>query len=168
MVRNQGRVTRFVVMAVLQAARAQTLGLPRHSAYSWGLNRAIFYAAAKSGFRRTPRAAGEGPSGTTPPPELAVYRLGEDEAYRAPGTELLFAIGDETQTPDAFEKGVVSRFGTKQNFEAAWDEALRIMAAQSRATLESPRGFYEEVYRPRRDELSDAWTQKYSPPRKAK
>ena len=58
MVRNQGRVTRFVVMAVLQAVRAQSLGLPHDSALSWGLNRAIFYAAAKQGFRKAPPKAG--------------------------------------------------------------------------------------------------------------
>jgi len=39
-------------MAVLQAARANVLGLPEDSAYSWGLDRAIFYAAAKRGFKR--------------------------------------------------------------------------------------------------------------------
>jgi hypothetical protein len=39
-------VGRFQVMATLQAARAKTLGLPMGSAKSWGLNRAIYYAAA--------------------------------------------------------------------------------------------------------------------------
>jgi len=38
-------------MALLQAARAHVLGLPLESAYSWGLNKAIFYAAAKRGFK---------------------------------------------------------------------------------------------------------------------
>ena len=44
-------VGRFQVMAPLQAARAQALGKPREDAESFGLNRAIFYAAAKRGFR---------------------------------------------------------------------------------------------------------------------
>ena len=46
------RIGRFQVMATLQAARAFTLGLPLESAKSFGLNRAIFYAAAKRGFRK--------------------------------------------------------------------------------------------------------------------
>ena len=44
-------VGRFQVMAVLQAARALCLGLSEDSSKSWGLNRAIFYAAAKRGFK---------------------------------------------------------------------------------------------------------------------
>jgi hypothetical protein len=48
---NMPKIGRFQVMAILQAARAEALGLPEDSAYSWGLNRAIFYAAAKRGFR---------------------------------------------------------------------------------------------------------------------
>jgi len=170
MVRNQGRVTRFVVMAVLQAARAESLGLPHDSALSWGLNRAIFYAAAKRGFQQAPGKADNEPGKPTGarPPE--VYRLGRDEAYRDPSAkELLFTIGGEVQTVERFERQVAVRFGTEQNFRAAWNEAARIVGEFDRATLESPQGFYSEVYRPRRDELSDAWTQKYSPePKKSK
>ena len=52
-------VGRFQVMATLQAARARILGLSVASAKSWGLNRAIFYAAAKRGFKA---AQGAGPA----------------------------------------------------------------------------------------------------------
>ena len=45
-------VGRFQVMALLQAARAKALGYPLDEAESFGLNRAIFYAAAKRGFKR--------------------------------------------------------------------------------------------------------------------
>jgi hypothetical protein len=45
-------VGRFQVMALLQAARAKVLGYPLDEAQSFGLNRAIFYAAAKRGFMR--------------------------------------------------------------------------------------------------------------------
>jgi hypothetical protein len=168
MVRNQGRVTRFVVMAVLQAARAQALGLPRDSAYSWGLNRAIFYAAAKRGFRSTPPGDRAPADHAVPSSGREVYLLGDEEAYRDPGAEqLTFAIGDQAQTPGEFERAVVTRFGTPANFRSAWEEALRVVGGVDRAVLESRRRFYEEVYRPRRDNLSDGWTAKYSPaPRK--
>jgi hypothetical protein len=163
-VRNQGRVTRFVVMAVLQAVRAQSLGLSHNSALSWGLNRAIFYAAAKQGFKQAPPKAGKEVPKPTEERAPTVYRLGDDEAYRDPAAkELVFTIGGENQTVERFEKQVSSRFGTKQNFQAAWDEATRIVGGFDRATLASPQRFYGEVYKPRRDELSDSWTQKYSP-----
>lgn len=168
MVRNQGRVTRFVVMAVLQAARAQALGLSRDSAFSWGLNRAIFYAAARRGFQRSGSTEGAPPEGAAERPSREIFRLGDDEAYRDSGAkELLFTIGDEAQTVEAFERQVESRFGTKENFRAAWTEAVRIVAKYDRTTLESQRRFYEEVYKPRRDDLSDSWTREYSPPPKA-
>jgi hypothetical protein len=166
-VRNAGRVTRFVVMAMLQAARARSLGLAQEAAYSWGLNRAIFYAAAKQGFRDSPPGeAGERKgSGAGPPREI--FHLGDDEALRdANSKELVFTIGDEDQTVEKFEQAIVSRFGTRENFRAAWDEAVRVIGSFDRATLESRRGFYEDVYKPRRDELSDSWTQRFSPPPK--
>jgi len=167
MVRNQGRVTRFVVMAVLQAARAHSLGLPKAAAFSWGLNRAIFYAAARSGFRGSPPGTDAAEGGTGVRPSRAVYLLGDEEAFRDPKVEeLVFTIGDKDQTTAEFDKAVSTRFGTPENFRAAWEEALRIVNEFDRATLESRRRFYDEVYRPRRDGLSDAWTAKYSPPPK--
>jgi len=45
-------VGRFQVMATLQAARAYALGYSLDEAKSFGLNRAIFYAAAKKGFKK--------------------------------------------------------------------------------------------------------------------
>lgn len=169
MVRNQGRVTRFVVMAVLQAARAEALGLPREAAYSWGLNRAIFYAAAKRGFQTSSAPREEG--GATPPvrPGRELVHVGEEEAYRSTASkELVFTIGDQEQTVAEFERGVAARFGTKENFRLAWEEAAALMGRFDRATLASQRRFYDEVYKPRRDDLSDSWTQKYSPTRKPK
>ena len=164
MVRNQGRVTRFVVMAMLQAVRAESLGLPHDAALSWGLNRAIFYAAAKRGFRGGDSSGGEGSGTPGGSPSRGIFRLGDDEAYRdLTAKQFTFVIGDKSQTVDAFEQAVTTRFGTKENFELAWTEAVHILENFDRATLESRERFYGEVYRPRRDELSDAWTQKYSP-----
>lgn len=44
-------ITRFQVKALLQTARARKLGLNLKEAKSWGLNRALFYAAAKKGWQ---------------------------------------------------------------------------------------------------------------------
>jgi len=169
MVRNQGRVTRFVVMAVLQAARAQVLGLPRDSAYSWGLNRAIFYAAAKRGMQPPKSSLEASQVASTIPPARNVYLLGDEEAFRDPeSSKIMFKIGDRAQTVDDFEKQVIARFGMEENFRAAWDEAAHLVGAFDRTTLESRRQFYSEVYKPRRDELSDEWSRKYSPQPKSK
>jgi hypothetical protein len=169
MVRNQGRVTRFVVMAVLQAVRAELLGLPHDSALSWGLNRAIFYAAAKQGFKEGPPREGEGAGKPTGAPSPERYRLGLDEAYRDPHAKhLTFTIGGQSQTPEDFRRQVEARFGSSENFASAWNEATQIVGSHDRATLESRQRFYEEVYKPRRDDLSDSWTTRYSPPPKTR
>jgi hypothetical protein len=167
MPRGRGAVTRFVVMAMLQAARAQALGLKQESAYSWGLNRAIFFAAAKQGFRGTPSTSGgaaKGEGETLPArPERESYQLGTEEAYRDPkAPALLFTIGGKTQTGADFQKQIADRFVTKENFRAAWTEAVEIVKRYDRPTWESRRRFFDEVYKPRRDELSEAWTRKYA------
>lgn len=159
-------VGRFQVMALLQAARAYVLGLPRESAYSWGLNRAIFYAAAKKGFKKA-----------LPPPRLeelfpqrraeeierlrkgfGVYHLGDEMAYSVEiDGKRLFTIGREIQTEEAFQKQVASRF--KDAFPKAWEEAVEICKSYDKGVLLSQRYFYETVYKPRRDELAKKWTQ---------
>jgi hypothetical protein len=148
-------VRRFQVMAVLQAARAYALGLPLESAYSWGLNRAIFIAAAKRGFKGG--SGGEGRGGKTSK-DANVYHLGDDMAYKAEKAGvLLFTIGGEVQTKEAFEKRVKSRFGGA--FDDAWKEALSYVKTFDRETLLSTEGFFKDVYRPRRDELSEEWSE---------
>ena len=149
-------------MATLQAARARRLGLSEDSAYSWGLNRAIFYAAAKRGFGggRSSEPVGEpGPAETS---EREIYSLGDDQAYRDPKAQgLLFTIGGETQTPEAFRRQVAARFGEVRNFDQAWTEAARIVSEFDEATLRSGREFYSVVYKPRRDALVAQWSEKF-------
>jgi hypothetical protein len=150
-------VGRFQVMALLQAARAYTLGLPLESAYSWGLNRAIFIAAAKRGFKGKARGEGGGAGGRKTSKGGAVYRLGDDMAFKVERKGvLLFTIGGEVQTKEDFERQVKARFG--DTFEAAWREALGYVGAFDKKTLLSADEFFGEVYRPRRDELASAWT----------
>jgi hypothetical protein len=141
-------------MATLQAARAKALGLSLASAQSWGLNRAIYYAAAKRGFK-----GGAGPA--KPKKYTATFgefSLGGDRAYKvSAGGKTLFTIGGEIQRPEDFRKQIVRRFaGT---FQEAWKDALRIMQAYPIAVLESPQQFYLQVYRPRRDVLAAKWTE---------
>jgi len=149
-------------MATLQAARALILGLSDDLAKSWGLNRAIFYAAAKRGFKEKPIAA--------PPRSWErierrpveetrdAYFLGDEMAYKATqGERTYFTIGGELQTEEGFTAQIESRFG--DGFRQAWEEALRIVRSFERRVLLSQKAFYEEVYRPRRDELAAKWTE---------
>jgi hypothetical protein len=151
------------VMAMLQAARAKRMGLPRDSAYSWGLNRAIFFAAAKRGFRGGGASGGSGASegsGAHAEPSRDTYLLGRELAYRDPSqNKLYFTIGGDTQTEKEFEKQIVARFHGDANFERAWSEAESIVAAADPESLESGSEFYARVYKPRRDALRAKWTE---------
>ena len=161
MVRNQGRVTRFVVMAMLQAARAKTLGLPEESAFSWGLNRAIFIAAAKAGFRGGGSTEGPSSAGATAPPKRETYRLGDDEAFRDPKSkQLVFTIGEKDQTLAEFERAVTSPGSERRRIsEPRGTKHFARSGSTTGRRSESRERFYSEVYKPRRDDLSDTWTQ---------
>lgn len=158
------RITRFTVMATLQAARARHLGLPQDSAYSWGLNRAIFYAAAKRGFSGSRTAPPSEGVGSASEPAKNLYSLGNDEAYRDPSSpSLRFTIGGETQTPEAFDRQVAVRFGSEANFGRAWAEAMSIVSEFDEKVLRSGRDFYGLVYKPRRDALVAKWSKEFHP-----
>ncbi|MBI3286834.1 MAG: hypothetical protein HYZ68_02175 [Chloroflexi bacterium] len=164
-------VGRFQVMAILQAARAYTLGLPEESAKSFGLNRAIFYSAAKRGFIGGERKKGPPSAAEVQLPRaldkkkaaeirksFKVHQIGDEIGY---GVEIegkpFFIMGNEVQTSEAFERQVARRFG--KTFDKAWKEALRIVKRYDQGVLLSQRYFYETIYKPRRDELATQWTQ---------
>jgi hypothetical protein len=164
-------VGRFQVMATLQAARAYVLGLPVASAKSFGLNRAIFYAAAKRGFK--------GKGGAKPPTQFKsksqqysnreikkmqksfiMTSIGDEAAYNVTiDGKKFFVMGSEVQSPDDFAKQIARRFG--KNFGKAWKEAVEICKEYDKGVLLSQRYFYETIYKPRRDELAKKWTEKY-------
>lgn len=151
-------VGRFQIMALLQAARAYVLGLPLESAYSWGLNRAIFIAAAKRGFKGGSGSPGAGAQGGGTSKDAGVYYLGDDMAYKVEKDGVLrFTIGGEVQTKEDFERQVKSRFGS--TFPAAWKEAVKYVKKFDKDTLLSADGFFREIYKPRRDELAEKWTE---------
>ena len=157
-------VGRFQVMALLQAARAKVLGYPLDEAQSFGLNRAIFYAAAKRGFKGGTSAKQPGEQYTfkeTPGKSVAktVQQdvLGNEIAYYVEiDGKKRYVMGDEILEPEDFKREIEQRFG--QAYPKAWEQALQLVEQADRATLESQRKFYEEVYKPRRDELAKAWS----------
>jgi len=140
---------------VLQAARAYELGLPLESSLSWGLNRSIFYAAAKRGFKGAGTFTG-GPGKPRQAP--AVYYLGDEMAYKEEKRgKLFFTIGGKVQTEHDFEKQIKLRF--QGAFDEAWDEALDYVQHFPRETLLSGSAFFSDVYRPKRDEFAEKWSE---------
>ncbi|WXG43462.1 MAG: hypothetical protein WED04_05395 [Promethearchaeati archaeon SRVP18_Atabeyarchaeia-1] len=148
-------------MATLQAARAFALGLEEPRAKSWGLNRAIFYAAAKRGFKAKPPAEGSlGEIKKRPIEESAdTFHLGSEMAYKVQGKDgkANFTIGGKVQTESEFQRQIESRFGGK--FDEAWKEALELVKEFDREILLSQKDFFDLVYKPKRDELSAKWTE---------
>ena len=67
-----------------------------------------------------------------------------------------YVMGEEILEPTDFRRQVAERFG--HAFPQAWQQAVQIVEQADRATLASRRQFYEEVYKPRRDELVKAWS----------
>lgn len=152
-------VRRFQVMALLQAARAFVLGLPLGSAFSWGLNRSIFYAAAKRGFKAG-SGGGTGAVGGRYASSKggSTYFLGDEMAFKKQkGGKLYFTIGGQVQTEEDFKRQIESRFGG--SFEQAWKEALDYVGGFDKDTLRSGTAFFSQVYRPKRDEFAESWTE---------
>jgi hypothetical protein len=142
-------------MTLLQAARAYTLGLPIESAYSWGLNRATFIAAAKRGFKAGSggSSSGSGQGGR----KEQTFSLGDDFAFKTEKDGvMLFTFGGKVQTKEEFDKRVRARFG--KNFPEAWKEALAYVKGFDKSVLLSAGDFFNEVYKPVRDSWSDRWS----------
>jgi len=162
-------VGRFQVMATLQAARAYILGKPLNSAKSFGLNRAIFYAAAKKGFKvmkgaKTPSEVyiAKKPISDEKLKKIQetfkVEKIGDELAYavKLDGT-IYYTIGNEIQTEEDFKKQIEKRFEGK--FKEAWKEAIKICKSYDKGVLLSQRYFYEAIYKSRRDELTNKWSE---------
>jgi hypothetical protein len=153
------------VMSVLQSARAYVLGLPLESAHSWGLNKAIFYAAAKRGFKGESKSSSKskkmGESDRSEKEkQLLEFKLGDDIAFRdkmkGSKSKPVFSIGGKAQTEEDYLKQVKGRFN--QAYTKAWDEALDYVRGFDKQVLLSQSRFFSEVYRPKRDEFAQKWS----------
>lgn len=148
-------------MATLQAARARYFGLDSAEAKSWGLNRALFYAAAKSRWAEAKAIGASRP--VIPEFELArqhhelEYSLGGEKANvcRGPRSGLRFRFGERTQLPRDFDHQVKNRFS---NWAEAWSEAVEIIKSADPHDLQSQSRFFNKIYKPRRDLLAAKWS----------
>jgi hypothetical protein len=159
-------VSEFYVHAVLQAARAEKLGLDPDSAKSWGLNRAIFYEAVKKGYIHRGRrkgTAGDASSqpGVTPKRKQnfgRLYSVGNEKAYAVETHDggVRFVIGGQAQSPDAFDKQIRRRFS---DWKMVWLEAMQLMEQSGPAVLKSASRFHAQIYKRWRDLLRVRWPQ---------
>jgi hypothetical protein len=147
------------VHAVLQAARALYLGLDAESAKSWGLNRAIFYQAAKNGyigrFRRR-RAHGRAAGAKAARKNYGVlYTVGGERAYAVKkGVGVRFVIGGKEQTPEMFDRQIRKRF---PDWVLVWSEAYDLVESAPEPTLRLASRFHKDVYKRWRSLLAENW-----------
>ncbi|MCC6035024.1 MAG: hypothetical protein LM567_06000 [Desulfurococcaceae archaeon] len=155
-----GKIGRFQVMGLLQAARYYLLHGDLDKAKSFGLNRAIFYAWAKHYGRgyipKDPRRlyidivtidkeiAGD----YIDQSKKQVEVLGEG-AFQSPRG--YFIIGDKEQLPEDYDKNITSKIENVIPYELAWEAALKYLSRFPRQVLEDPIKFYEKIYEPIRD-----------------
>ncbi|MCC6029403.1 MAG: hypothetical protein LM591_04625 [Candidatus Korarchaeum sp.] len=150
----RGKVGRFQVMALLQAARYFLLKGDLERAKSFGLNRAIFYAWAKrsGGKVRTHRAAGAS-APSIPRAARGIEQLGDERAYV--NEEGLFIIGDEVQRPEDYDEQVARRIEEVVPYDRAWKAALNYLRSFPADFLLDQRKFYERIYLPVRDRFEE-------------
>jgi ribosomal protein S18 acetylase RimI-like enzyme len=81
------------------------------------------------------------------------------EIYRKAGFVVTGRAEKELKVGRArdFERQVKSKFGGA--FTTAWKEAVSYVKRFDKETLLSADGFFKEVYRPKRDDLAEKWTE---------
>lgn len=150
------KIGRFEVMAVLQAARYYVLTGDLRKSFSFGLNRAIFYAWAKHYGKGVRSYASERVRGVERREEEGkpVVYVGDEKAFLGPSG--YFMMGGKEQTPSDFERNVASRIEVVAPFEKVWKAAVEYVKRFSRETLLSQQEFFEKVYKPVRDNFLEA------------
>jgi hypothetical protein len=150
---KRGKIGRFQVMALLQAARYFILTGEEEKAKSFGLNRAIFYAWAKRRGVTRPPPRKTVPSGQEVARERKegkklVY-IGNEGAYTS--EEGWYIIGEESQLPQDYDRQIVSKIDPILPYERAWSSALEYLRNFPRSDLLDQSKFFGAVYRPVRD-----------------
>jgi len=163
-------LSEFYIHAVLQAARAFTLGLSLDASKSWGLNRAIFYKAVKDGYIGNYRRARKdqntqtGTGGFIPRSKSKtygiLYSVGGEKAFSVnTRSGLRFVIGGKQQTPQMFDRQVMRRF---PNWSLVWSEAIEIIENAPSSTIRSQSRFHKDIYKFWRRTLSIKWPRGHS------
>jgi len=151
MVKVEGEIPRFQLMAILQAARYYLLTRDIEKAKSFGLNRAIFYAYLKYYSRgvRSSRGRGSEDGENLNKFERSKALFVEDGVEVSPSG--LFIIGGKEQTPEDYDKNVIRKVETALPYEIVWNAALKYVSRFPKHILIDPQKFYEYVYEAVRD-----------------
>lgn len=157
MKKDEKKIGRFQVMALLQAARYYILMKDFEKALSFGLNRAIFYAWAKKTLKAKPSKVGKIRTAQEVIEEKEVkikekpFFLGNEGAYLS--EKGWFKIGNQEQRPVDFEREVIDKISSVMPFEEAWKIAIDYLERFDKETLLDQRKFFEEIYKPVRDKF---------------
>ncbi len=145
----RGRIGRFQVMALLQAARYYLLYGDMDKAKSFGLNRAIFYAWAK--YYKPIYGRSKGGKGIRREYEYTgdIVEVGGEKAILSPNG--WFIIGEQEQKPEDFDRNIKKKIEEIVPFDYAWDAAVDYLRRMPKDILLDQRRFFEEAYKPVRD-----------------
>ena len=153
-VERRGKIGRFQVMGLLQAARYYLLTGDLERAKSFGLNRAIFYAWAKRHVREvaSKRAArSKAVRGPAEGREERAVQVGDEIAFAS--ERGWFAIGGEEQRPEDYDRQIAQHIEGVVPYERAWRAALEYLKSFDRGALLDQQRFFKEVYEPVRDKF---------------
>lgn len=148
--RKGGRIGRFQVMALLQAARYFILKGDLDKAKSFGLNRAIFYAWAKH-YKVGRKKKGTEITGEKG--ELRFESIGTEQAPVSPRG--FFVMGDQEQKPEDFDKEIADKIEQTIPFKLAWEAALKYLKRFPTKVLLDQQEFFKKVYEPVKDDFID-------------
>lgn len=168
-----GKVGRFEVMALLQAARYYLLKGDLDKAKSFGLNRAIFYAWAKYygpqyKFRSKRQLF-----------KNIIFESKEEseekyEEWEIVGNEKtpidrrtkFFIIGNKVQLPKDFDINIARKFERIDSFEKIWNFTIEYLKKFDRNILEDQQDFFEKIYKPIRDNFDSFYKNEIKKDRK--
>jgi hypothetical protein len=150
-VERRGKIGRFQVMGLLQAARYYLLTGDLERAKSFGLNRAIFYAWAKRHARgvASKRGTSKAAKGSAEGEKERAVQAGDEVAFVS--ERGWFEIGGEEQRPEDYDRQIAQHVEGVVPYERAWQAALEYLKSFDREALLDQQRFFKEVYEPVRD-----------------
>ncbi|MEM4773034.1 MAG: hypothetical protein QW648_03440 [Nanoarchaeales archaeon] len=168
-----GKVGRFEVMALLQAARYYLLKGDLDKAKSFGLNRAIFYAWAKyygPQYKfRSKRQLFKNLIFESKEESEEKYEeweiVGNEKAPIDRRTKF-FIIGNKVQLPKDFDINIARKFERIDSFEKIWNFTIEYLKKFDRNILEDQQNFFEKIYKPIRDNFDNFYKNEIKKDRK--
>ncbi len=155
--RDERKIGRFEVMALLQAARYYVLTGDLQKAKSFGLNRAIFYAWLKYYGPQSSKVSRSGRRFYIPGEEtrgggrsmVKVFGPGSEEVPVGPSG--WFEMGGKEQRPEDFDRQIRAKVEAIAPWDEVWQKAVEYVKKFPTTVLRDPQKFFEYVYKPVRD-----------------